>query len=205
MDGLDEICVTGEGSQRGCRIGPEKMGNVVLLPIQSGKLEPRQRVFEVSPDPLNRVQLWAIGRQEHEAHVGQEDEPRGRVGPAVVQKPEIQAVREGFGEGIQEDLAALRVELRQLQEEPIARGRLHGAIDIHPLEDMLHRANRLHAPRGEAPPADGRSAETAFVLAKDPDGPGVRRGERSRELFLAGGLECWDGLRLFWCDWGAAL
>jgi hypothetical protein len=205
MNSLDEIGVTGEGLQRGCLIPPEEMGDVVLLPLQRGKLEPRQRVFEVAPDPLYGVQLWAIGRQEYEAHVGWQGEPLGGVGPAVVQKQEVQAVREGLGEGIQEDLEALGIEIRQLQEEPLARGRLYGAIDIPPLEDMLHRAHRLHATRGEAPPADGQSAETAFVLAKDPDGSGVRRGDGPLELFLTGGLECRDGLRLFWCDWGAAL
>jgi hypothetical protein len=57
----------------------------------------------------------------------------------------------------------------------------------------------------EAPAADGEEAKAAFVLAKDADGPGVRRGDRPLELFLAGGLEGGDGLRLFLCDWAAAL
>jgi hypothetical protein len=37
-----------------------------------------------------------------------------------------------------------------LQDEPVARCRLHGAIDLKPLEDMRHRAHRRHATRGEA-------------------------------------------------------
>ena len=205
MNRLNQVGVAREGLQRRRFIGPEERGYIVLLGLQRREVKPGERVFEVSPDPLNRVQLWAIGRQEHEAPVGREGEPLGGVGPAVVQEQEIQAVREDLGEGIQEELEALRVERRQLQEEPVARGRLHGAIDIQPLEDMLHRANRLHAARGEAPPADGQEAATAFVLAKDPDGSGVRRGDRPLEVFLTGGLECWDGLRLFWCDWGAVL
>jgi hypothetical protein len=81
-----------------------------------GELGPRQRGFEVSPDPRTRVQLWAIGRQAHEAHVGRQGEPRGRMGPAVVREQGMQAIRDGLGES--------------LQEEPVARRRLHGAIGI---------------------------------------------------------------------------
>jgi hypothetical protein len=70
---------------------------------------------------------------------------------------------------------------------------------------MLHRAHRLHATRGETPPADGQEAETARVLAKDPNRAGVRWGDRPLEVGLTGGLEGGDGLRLFLCDWGVAL
>ena len=124
------------------------------------------------------------------------------MGPTVVQEQEIQAIREGLCEGIDEELKHLGVQIGQLQEEPVTRGGLHRAIDIEPLEDMLDCPNRLHATRGEAPPADGQEAEAAFVLAKDPDGAGVRGGNRPLELFLTGGLEGWDGLRLF-CVAGA--
>jgi hypothetical protein len=203
MNRLNQGGVAREGLQRRRFIGPEERGSIVLVGLQRREVKPGERVFAVSPDPLKRVQLWAIGRQAHEAHVGREGEPLGGVGPAVVQEQEIQAVREALGEGSQEELEALRVEIRQLQEEPVARGRLHGAIDRQPLEDLLHRANRRHAARGEAPPADGQAAATAVVLAKDPDGSGVRRGDRPLEAFLTGGLECRDGLRLLWCDWGA--
>jgi hypothetical protein len=127
------------------------------------------------------------------------------VGPAVVPEQEIQAVREGLGEGLDEDLEALGMQLRQFQEKPFTGRQLHRAIDREPCKDVLHRAHGLHAIGGEAPAADGEAAKAAFVLAKDADGPGVRRGDRPLELCLAGGLEGGDGLRLFWCDWAAAL
>jgi hypothetical protein len=205
MNGLDEIRVAGEGLQRGRLVLPEKMGDIVLLHLQRGKLEPRERVFEVSPDPLYWVQLWTIGWQEYEAHVGREGEPLGGMGPAVIQEQEIEAVREGLGEGVQEDLEALCVEIRQLQEEPVARRRLHGAVNIPPLENMLDRANRLHAARGEASTADGQETEAAFVLTKDPDGLGVCRRDGLLKLGLTGTLEGRNRFRLFLCDWGAAL
>jgi hypothetical protein len=53
-------------------------------------------------------------------------------------------------------LEALGVQIRQLQEKALARGRLDRAIDIEPLEDMLERANGLYTTRGEAPAPDGQ-------------------------------------------------
>ena len=117
----------------------------------------------------------------------------------------MQAVREGLGDGMQEDLDALCIARGQLQEEALARRRLYGTIDRQPREHRRPRARWLHATRGEAPPADGQEAAAAVVLAKDPDGAGVRRGDRPLQVRLAGALERWDGLRLFSCDWGAAL
>ena len=127
------------------------------------------------------------------------------MGPAVVQEQEIQAVREGLGEGIDEDLEALGIPRRPFQEKPLTGRRLHSAIAVEPVKDMRHHAHGLHTIGGEAPAADGEEAQAAFVLAKDPDGSGVRWGDRPLELFLAGGLEGWDGLRLFLCDWAVAL
>jgi hypothetical protein len=205
MNGFDEIGIAREGLQGDRLIPPEEMGNVVLLHIQIGELEPRQRVFEVAPDPLNRVQLGAVGGQEHEAHVSREQEPLSGMRPTIVEEQEIQAVRESRREGGNEDLEAFRVQIRQFQEEPLTgRGR-HGAIDIAPLEDVLDRSHRLHAIRREAPPADRQQAEATFVLAEYPDGAGVRGGDCPLELCVTGRLERRNGLRLFLCDWGVAL
>jgi hypothetical protein len=205
MNRLNQVGVAREGLQRRRFIGPEERGYIVLLGLQRREVKPGERVFEVSPDPLNRVQLRTIGRQEHEAHVGREGEPLGGVGPAVVQEQEIQAVREDLGEGIQEELEALRVEIRQLQEEPIARGRLDRPIDIEPLEDMLDAPDGLHAARGEAPAADRQEAEATFVLAKDPNGPAIGGGDRPLEVFVTGGLEGGNGLGVFLCVWAGPL
>ena len=55
----------------------------------------------------------------------------------------------------------------------------------------------LHPARGEAPPADGRSAEAAFVRAEDPDRTRVGGGNRLLERFMPRGLADGDGRRLF--------
>jgi hypothetical protein len=132
------------------------MGEVVLWHIQSGKLAPCPRVFQVAPDSCNRIQLWAIGWEEDEAHVGREGESLGCMGPAVVQEQAMEAIWDGLSEGLQEELKALRVEIWSLQEDPVAGCRLHRAIDREPREAMRHRAHRLHATRGEASATDGQ-------------------------------------------------
>jgi hypothetical protein len=205
MNGLDEIGVVRERLSRGGPIPLAERHEIVLLHIQSGELEPRQGIFEVAPDPFNRVQLWTVGRHEHEAYVGRKGAWLGRMGSTVVQESEVEAVREGLGEGIHEHLEALGVQIRQFQEEPLTSRGFHGPIDIEPLKHVLHHADGLHARGGEAPPADAESAEAAFVVAEHPDRTGVRGGNRRLALCMTGGLAGWDGLRLFLCGAGAAL
>jgi hypothetical protein len=124
---------------------------------------------------------------------------------AVVQEQEIQAVREGRREGVDEQLKALGVQIGQFQEEPFTGGGLYGAIDIEPLKDVLDCANGLDALGCEAPAADGQEAEAAFVLAEYPDGTQMVRGNSVLEVCLTGRLEGWNSLRIFLCDWGAVL
>jgi hypothetical protein len=205
MDRLDEIGIAREGLPRGGLIPPEERRNIVLLYIQSGKLEPRERVFQVAPDPLERVQLGAVRRQEHQAHVGWEREPLGGMRATIVHHQEIEAVGKGRREGLDEELEAFGVQIGPFEKEPVACRRLHRAIDVEPFEDMWHAPDGLHTARGEAPTADGQQAKAAFVLTEDPDRAGVGGGNRLLELFMTGGLEYGDGLRLFLCGSGAAL
>ncbi len=76
--------------------------------------------------------------------------------PTVVQWENDGAVGKGLGEGIEEELEGLGIQIRQFKEESSARRRLHGTIDIQPLEDMLDRSNGHHPTRDEAPTADVR-------------------------------------------------
>ena len=80
----------------------------------------------------------------------------GCMRPTIVQEQQIQALGEGLRKGRDEELEALGVQRRQLQEKALARGRLDRTIDIEPLEDMLDRANGLYPARGEAPAPDGQ-------------------------------------------------
>jgi hypothetical protein len=84
MNGLDEIGSAREGVQYGHLIGPQALGNIILLPTQRRELEPGERIFEVTPDPLNGVQLGTIGRQDYQTHVFRRGEPRGCMRPTVI-------------------------------------------------------------------------------------------------------------------------
>jgi hypothetical protein len=111
----------------------------------------------------------------NQAHVRGEDEPLGCMRATVVQEQEIQAVREGLCKGIDEELKALGVQIRQFQEEASTRRGLHGAGDVEPLKDVLHRANGPHPTGRETAAAGGQQAEAAFVLAEHPDGASIGR------------------------------
>jgi hypothetical protein len=94
MNSLHEVGIAAEGLQRGRLIGLEEGGNILVWRIQMCEVEPGQRILEVSPDPLHGVQVRAIRWQEGQAHVRWEEELLGRMGAAVVQQQEMQAVRE---------------------------------------------------------------------------------------------------------------
>jgi hypothetical protein len=42
--------------------------------------------------------------------------------PTVIQEQDVQAVGEGLDEGVDEELETFGVEIRQFEEEPLARG-----------------------------------------------------------------------------------
>ena len=114
----------------------------LLLGIEIGARWPRYIILHVTPDPLDRAQLWAVRRQEHQLYVRWQGASRGRMRPAVVQSEDSQAIRKGLREGIDEALQPLRVPIRQLEKEPVTRGGLHRARDIAPLAAMRACSNR---------------------------------------------------------------
>jgi hypothetical protein len=199
MDGFNQVGIARQGLQRRRLVSPQERGHVVLLCLQSRKLEPRERVFEVAPDAFNGAQLGTVWGQEHQADVRGGAELLGCMRATVVQEQEIQAVGEGLREGVDEELKAVSVQIRQLEEEARARGRLDRAIDVEPLKDMLHRADGLYPPGGETAAADSQQAEAAFVLTKDPDGAVVLQGDETLELLMTGRLKRLQRLRVFLC------
>jgi hypothetical protein len=205
MNGLHQIGVVREGLQPSRLIGPEARGEIVLLSLARGELEPSERVFEGAPEPFKGVQLGAIRRQEHAAHVFRPGELLGRRRPTVIQEQAIQAVRESLREQVDEELEHGGMQRGELQAEPLAGRRRHRAIDRAPREDRLDWSHGPHATGREAPATDGHSAEAAFVLAEDPDGACVRRWDDLLAAFSTGSLEGWNGLRIFLCAWGAVL
>jgi hypothetical protein len=72
----------------------------------------------------------------------------------VVQEKDVQTVGEGLGEGVDEELEALGIEIRQCEEEPLAGRRRYGPVDLEPFKDVLHRANGPYPKGREVPSAD---------------------------------------------------
>jgi hypothetical protein len=176
-----------------------------LLPIQMRELEPDERIFEATPDPLNRVQLGTRGRQEYQAYVFRQGEPLGCRRPAVIPEQEMQAVAEGLREGVDEELKHLGIQIGQFQEEPVTRVGPHGPVDGESLEDVLDRPDGLHPSGGETPSADGEQPEAALILAEDMDGAHIGGRDGPLQVARTASLEGWNRFRVVLCDSGVAL
>jgi hypothetical protein len=200
MNSLDQVGIAGEGLK--CRrvIGLEQLTNGFQLGSQIRELFPGHFIFEITPDPLNRVQLRAIRRQPHTAEIVRPAEALRGVSTTIIQEEEIQAVGERLGEGLDEELEHLRIQMRQFQEEPVASRGLHGALDVEPLKDVLHWPDGLHTTRGEAPAADREQAEAAFILAEHSNGACVGRRDSLLQVSSTARLEGRDRIRVFLCD-----
>lgn len=137
INGLHEGRIAGEGWEGVGRIGPQEGTQVILLGLESGELWPRHLSLHVTPDPLDRAQLGAVGRQEDQLDVLWPSELVGCMGSTVIQSEAIEARRQGLREGLDEALKHRRVQRRPLQTAPVTRGGLHGAIDSAPREHLL--------------------------------------------------------------------
>jgi hypothetical protein len=173
---------------------------VILLRIQMGKLPPRQHVFEVAPNALDRVQLGTIGRQPDRADIRRQNEPLGRVGTAVIQEQDVQAIGVRLGKGVEEDLEHLGMEVGEFEKEALAGGRRHCTVDIEPLEDVLDRSDRLDAACGKAAAAHGQQAQTTFVLTEHSHRAVLRWRDDAPKLLQTACLKLADGFGVFLCD-----
>jgi hypothetical protein len=110
MNGLDEVRIARESLPGGRLIPSEERGEVVLWRLQIGQVEPGQTSLDVAPDPCTGAEFWAIRWQAHQVPVVRQGEPLGRLGPTMVQQEAVEAVSEGLGEGIEEELEPGRME-----------------------------------------------------------------------------------------------
>jgi hypothetical protein len=64
MNSFHEIRIAREGLKGGRVIPPEEEAQIILVSIEIRELQPGQGILQVTPDPLDRVQLGAIWGQE---------------------------------------------------------------------------------------------------------------------------------------------
>jgi hypothetical protein len=136
--------------------------------------------------------------------MGWDGEPLGGMRATVIQKEDVQAVGDGLGEGIDEELAALGVEIRPFEEKPRARCRCHGPIDIAPFKDVRHPADGLHPAGREASATHRQHAKAVVVLAEHPPWARMHGRDDMLQSLATGRLERPDRLRVFLCDGAAA-
>lgn len=201
LNSLHAIRIAREGLQSGRFIALEEAAQIILLGLDLGELQPGHVILQIAPDPLDRVQLRALRGQEAPTSGLRQGKLGGGVRPTVVSPEDSEAVGDGRGKGIDEELAPLGVQIRPLAEEPGTRRRLHGAIGIEPLEDRLDRSNRLHPTCGEAPAADGEEATAAFILTEHGYRTGLRGWDDRLQECPTSRLKRWHPLRVLWCDW----
>jgi hypothetical protein len=124
MNGLDQIGITGEGLQGRRLIGLQEVANVGLLRIEGGELKPGQRILEVPSDSLDGIELWAIRRQEHQAHVRGEDQSLGGRCPTVIEEQDIETGRDSLCERVHERLKHRRIQMWQVMKNRATSWRL---------------------------------------------------------------------------------
>jgi hypothetical protein len=168
-------------------------------------VQPREVVFQVAPQALDRVQLWTLWWQPGVPHIVRPLKPLGGMCAAVISEQDVEAVGKCVGERIDEDLEGVGIQVRELQEETRPRRGLHGAIDVEPFEDVLDCADGLHPTSGKAPAADRQQAEAALILTEHAHRPGVVRRNDAFQPLLTRRLKCLEGVRVFGCDWAVAL
>ena len=78
-------------------------------------------IFEVTPEPLDGIELGGIGRQEHQGDIAWEVQCLGFVEGAIVEQQQMEASRIGGSKMIKEELKALGIEDRQFEKETLSR------------------------------------------------------------------------------------
>src|SRR5688500_5942062 len=89
INGVHQVRVTGKRLEGRRVILRQEGTHVDLLHIKINKLQPSEVILQVTPDPLNRVQLWAVGWQPHAPHVLGPPQALGGVGATVIQEQDV--------------------------------------------------------------------------------------------------------------------
>jgi hypothetical protein len=203
MDSFHQVRVPGERLEGERIIGLQQVSDIELLRVEINELLPGEGIFQVTPKPLNRVQLRTIRWQPHGSHMLRPPQALGGVGATVIQEQDVQAVGEGLREGVHAQLEPVSIQRGEFQEAVLARGWGDGAIDREPFAGGLEDPERLDPLGRESPSAHRQQATTTFVRAEHAHRAGILRWDDALELLLTSRLEVPNGLRGFLCAWGA--
>ena len=120
---------------------------------------------QIEPNPLNRVELGAVGWQQHERPVLRHVQVVGDVPPGLVHDHDgMLAWRNGCGKPVKEQLHCCGVQLRQHQGERGAGLWLHRREQVRPGVALVTQAWRSLAADEPAVAGAALLAEPCFVL-----------------------------------------
>ena len=108
-----------------------------------------QPIFEVAPQPLDRIQLRRIGRKEEQRHIRGQAECPGFMERAIVEQQQVEAGGISGRKMVEEEVKALRIQGGQFQKETLAGHGCHGPIQIQALKAIGRRYDRLDSARGD--------------------------------------------------------
>ena len=147
MNGLDQLRIAGKGWQGRRLVGLQEVAHRVLWRSKGRELSPGPFLLQGAPDPLPRVQLWTVGRPPHVPDLLRPPHGRGRVRTVGIHEQEVQAVRQGLGEGVHQVWAGLGMARRPVPTAGLPGGGGHGPIDGEPRADVREQTTRWEAAR----------------------------------------------------------
>lgn len=128
----------------------------------------REPVFEVAPQTFDGIEFGGIGREKEQPDIGWQAQLARFMKGAIVEQEEVEGVRIGGGEVVEEELKALGIKGRQLEEEVVAGEGFDYAIQIEALKTIGRGQQGLEATGRDAMAQDGQEPTTAFVLCPQP-------------------------------------
>ena len=131
----------------------------------------RQLVFQILPEPLNRIKLRAVRRQKREFDVARNREFIGLMELAVIQNHDVLALGKRLRKPIQEVLEADAVQTLVFGEKPLAGFWLNGSVEIKVVVGRLRGLDRLYTRQGNSMPNRGHQSNPALILAEQAHGP----------------------------------
>jgi hypothetical protein len=124
-------------------------------------------VFEVAPEPFNRVEFGALRRQKHGHDVCRPPHGFGFVPGTIIEHTYVQGRGQGRGEPIQPEWERPTVEVRQFEKEARPGGRFDRAVSIEVVKRVEHSGDRWQSAGGKATPDHRQEAEPGCVLGTD--------------------------------------
>ena len=108
-------------------------------------MEVRKPIFEIAPESLDGIEFRGVGREEEQPDVGGKAKRPRFVKRSIIEEEQVEAGGIGGSQMVEEELKAVRIEVRQFEKETLPRERFHSAVQVERLEVIRRRQERLDA------------------------------------------------------------